>query len=38
MKMWRIPPRLGEHTEEVLRESGVERSEIETLRAARVIN
>ena len=37
MKMWRIPPRLGEHTEEVLRESEIEREQIEELRAAGVI-
>jgi crotonobetainyl-CoA:carnitine CoA-transferase CaiB-like acyl-CoA transferase len=37
-KMWRMPPRLGEHTEEVLREAGVDRSQIEELRAAKVIN
>ncbi len=38
MKMWRVPPRLGEHTEEVLREAGVERSQLEELRAEKVIN
>ncbi len=37
MKIWRTPPRLGEHTEEVLREAGVERSELEELRAEKVI-
>jgi crotonobetainyl-CoA:carnitine CoA-transferase CaiB-like acyl-CoA transferase len=37
-KMWRLPPRLGEHTEEVLREAGVDRSQIEELRASKVIN
>ena len=36
--MWRTPPRLGENTEEVLRELGVERSTIEELRNAKVIN
>jgi crotonobetainyl-CoA:carnitine CoA-transferase CaiB-like acyl-CoA transferase len=33
-----MPPRLGEHTEEVLREAGFERSQIEELRAEKVIN
>jgi crotonobetainyl-CoA:carnitine CoA-transferase CaiB-like acyl-CoA transferase len=37
MKIWRTPPRLGEHTEEVLREAGVARSEIEELRAEKVV-
>lgn len=37
-KMWRIPPKLGEHTEDVLREAGVERSQIEELRESKVIN
>jgi len=37
-RMWRTPPRLGENTEEVLRELGVERSTIEELRADKVIN
>jgi formyl-CoA transferase len=37
-RMWRIPPRLGENTEEVLRELGVERSTIEELRTSKVIN
>jgi len=37
-RMWRTPPRLGENTEEVLRELGVERSTIEELRNARIIN
>jgi crotonobetainyl-CoA:carnitine CoA-transferase CaiB-like acyl-CoA transferase len=36
--MWRTPPRLGENTEEVLRELGVERSTIEELRTSKVIN
>ncbi len=37
-RVWRTPPRLGEHTEEVLRELGIDRSELEELRAAKVIN
>ena len=37
MQMRRVPPRLGEHTDELLRESGIERREIEELRAAGVI-
>jgi crotonobetainyl-CoA:carnitine CoA-transferase CaiB-like acyl-CoA transferase len=37
-RMWRIPPRLGEQTEEVLREAGLPRSQIEELRQAKVIN
>ena len=37
-KMWRMPPKLGEHTEEILRESGIERTQVEELRAAKVIN
>ena len=37
MQMRRIPPRLGEHTDEILRESGIERAEIEELRTAGVI-
>ncbi len=37
-KMWRMPPKLGEHTEEVLREAGVERTQVEELRASKVIN
>jgi crotonobetainyl-CoA:carnitine CoA-transferase CaiB-like acyl-CoA transferase len=36
-KMWRVPPKLGEHTDEVLREAGIERSQVEELRAAKVI-
>jgi crotonobetainyl-CoA:carnitine CoA-transferase CaiB-like acyl-CoA transferase len=36
-KMWRMPPKLGEHTDEVLREAGIERSQLEELRAAKVI-
>ncbi len=36
-RMWRMPPKLGEHTEEVLREAGVDRAQIEDLRTARVI-
>ena len=37
MQMRRIPPRLGEHTDEILRECGIERTEIEELRAGGVI-
>jgi crotonobetainyl-CoA:carnitine CoA-transferase CaiB-like acyl-CoA transferase len=37
-RMWRTPPRLGEHSEEVLREAGFERGQIEELRAEKVIN
>jgi crotonobetainyl-CoA:carnitine CoA-transferase CaiB-like acyl-CoA transferase len=37
-RMWRIPPRLGEHTEEVLREVGVPRAQVEELRKEKVIN
>ncbi len=37
MQMRRIPPRLGEHTEEVLRECGLERGEIEELRSGGII-
>jgi crotonobetainyl-CoA:carnitine CoA-transferase CaiB-like acyl-CoA transferase len=37
MKMWRMPPKLGEHTDEILREAGIERSQVEELRAAKVI-
>jgi crotonobetainyl-CoA:carnitine CoA-transferase CaiB-like acyl-CoA transferase len=37
MQMRRIPPRLAEHSDEILRECGIERSEIEELRAAGVI-
>jgi crotonobetainyl-CoA:carnitine CoA-transferase CaiB-like acyl-CoA transferase len=37
-RMRRMPPRLGEHTEEVLREAGFERSQIEELRSEKVIN
>ncbi|HZP44834.1 MAG TPA: CoA transferase [Candidatus Binataceae bacterium] len=37
-KFWRRPPGLGEHTEEVLRELGLPRNEIEELRADKVIN
>jgi crotonobetainyl-CoA:carnitine CoA-transferase CaiB-like acyl-CoA transferase len=36
--MRRTPPRLGEHTEEVLREAGFERDQLEELRAEKVIN
>ena len=38
MKLWRTPPRLGEHTEEILREAGLERSQLEELRAEKTIN
>lgn len=38
MKMWRMPPKLGEHTEEILREAGIDRAQLEELRAAKVIN
>ena len=37
-KFWRRPPSLGEHTEEVLREAGIPREEIEELREEKVIN
>jgi crotonobetainyl-CoA:carnitine CoA-transferase CaiB-like acyl-CoA transferase len=37
-RMWRIPPRLGEHTEEVLREVGMPREQVEELRKEKVIN
>ena len=37
MKLWRVPPRLGEHTSEVLREMGFDAKELEELRAAKVI-
>lgn len=37
-RLWRIPPRLGEHTEEVLREAGIPREQIEEMRKGRVIN
>ncbi len=37
MKLWRIPPRLGEHTNEVLRELGFAHDELEDLRAAKII-
>ncbi len=36
-KMWRMPPRLGEHTEEVLREADIDRAQIEELRVAKVL-
>ena len=36
-KMWRVPPKLGEHTDEILREAGIERSQVDELRAAKVI-
>jgi crotonobetainyl-CoA:carnitine CoA-transferase CaiB-like acyl-CoA transferase len=37
-KIWRMPPKLGEHTSEVLRELGFDAQELEDLRAAKVIN
>ncbi|MGH7814229.1 MAG: CaiB/BaiF CoA transferase family protein [Candidatus Binataceae bacterium] len=37
IKLRRTPPRLGEQTEEVLREAGLEKTQIEELRAAKVI-
>ena len=37
MKMWHVPAKLGEHTDEILREAGIERSQIDELRAAKVI-
>jgi crotonobetainyl-CoA:carnitine CoA-transferase CaiB-like acyl-CoA transferase len=37
-RLWRRPPLLGEHTEEVLRETGIPRDQIEDLRAEKVIN
>ncbi|MGA2410717.1 MAG: CoA transferase [Candidatus Binataceae bacterium] len=37
-RMWRMPPRLGEHTEEVLREAGLPREQLEELRQEKVIN
>ena len=37
-KIWRTPPRLGEHTEEVLREAGMSRAQLEELRAEKAIN
>ena len=37
-RVWRVPPRLGEHTEEVLRESGMPREQLEELRKEKVIN
>jgi len=37
MKVWRTPPRLGEQTEEILREAGIEKSQVEELRATKVI-
>jgi crotonobetainyl-CoA:carnitine CoA-transferase CaiB-like acyl-CoA transferase len=37
MQMRRMPPRLGEHSDEILRECGIERSEIEELRAGGII-
>jgi crotonobetainyl-CoA:carnitine CoA-transferase CaiB-like acyl-CoA transferase len=36
-KMFRMPPKLGEQTEEVLREAGIDRAQIEELRASNVI-
>jgi crotonobetainyl-CoA:carnitine CoA-transferase CaiB-like acyl-CoA transferase len=36
-RMWRMPPRLGEHTEEILREAGIPRERLEELRKEKVI-
>jgi crotonobetainyl-CoA:carnitine CoA-transferase CaiB-like acyl-CoA transferase len=36
-RMWRMPPRLGEHTEEILREAGMSRERLEELRKEKVI-
>jgi crotonobetainyl-CoA:carnitine CoA-transferase CaiB-like acyl-CoA transferase len=38
MRVWRVPPALGEHTEEVLREAGISREQLEELRTEKVIN
>jgi len=37
MRMTRPPPKLGEHTEEILREAGIERTHVEELRSGKVI-
>ena len=37
-RLWKIPPRLGEHTEEILREAGITREQIEEMRKGKVIN
>ncbi|HUO05188.1 MAG TPA: CoA transferase [Candidatus Binataceae bacterium] len=37
MKMWRVPPKLGEQTDEILREAGIDKSQVEELRAGKVI-
>lgn len=37
-KFWRRPPSLGEHTEEILREAGLARAEVDELRLEQVIN
>jgi crotonobetainyl-CoA:carnitine CoA-transferase CaiB-like acyl-CoA transferase len=37
-RIWRIPPKLGEQTEEILREAGVSRAQIAELRQDDVIN
>jgi len=37
-KLWRRPPTLGEHTEEILREAGFARAQIEELRNDKVIS
>ncbi len=37
-RIWRMAPRLGEHTEEVLREAGLSRAQVEELRAEKAIN
>ena len=36
-RMWRMPPALGEHTEEILREAGFSRERLEELRQEKVI-
>lgn len=38
MKIWRLPPRLGEDTEEVLREAGLSREQLRELREEKIIN
>jgi crotonobetainyl-CoA:carnitine CoA-transferase CaiB-like acyl-CoA transferase len=37
MKMRRVPPKLGEHSDEILLEAGVDREQLAELRAAKVI-
>jgi crotonobetainyl-CoA:carnitine CoA-transferase CaiB-like acyl-CoA transferase len=36
-KLFRMPPKLGEHTDEVLREAGIDRTQIDELRSGKVI-